>query len=254
MSHAFQINPREVLGVGEDATLSELHEAYRNKSKKHHPDVGGEEWAFRIVTRAYELLSTARVMGRADEEMRREEASRAASPGGRASSQGDPRTTTSNPFSRVHPTRSPSAEGQSRSGVRDQVSDSTRLVAVEMLLLRYELDGPATLLLGGKPEDRNLSCNLNIEWPCREAGMVVPRLAAAILPTIQESFRVACKAVPPSSASSRSEDGRFVGLISHASALQADEAFKAMRKFLRDQDCGVVQTIHEIAIPRTWQS
>ena len=40
------------------ASLDEIHEAYRSKSKKHHPDLGGDEWAFRMVTRAYEVLKT----------------------------------------------------------------------------------------------------------------------------------------------------------------------------------------------------
>ena len=38
--------------------LDEIHEAYRLKSKKHHPDLGGDGWGFRMVTRAYEVLKT----------------------------------------------------------------------------------------------------------------------------------------------------------------------------------------------------
>lgn len=253
MSHAFQINPREVLGVGESATLTELHEAYRTKSKKYHPDIGGDEWAFRIVTHAYELLSTARVMGRADEEIRREEAARSAGQAWRATSQTQSPTAGPNPFSRVQPDRVPPAEGRARTGVRDQIPDPHRLIGVEMLLLRYELDGPSALLLGGRPEDRNLSCNLNIEWPTGEARGRGTGISAKILPAIQAAFHAACKSVPPASASGRAEGEQFVGLISYASALQADEAFKALRKSLADQGYGVIQTIREVTIPRAWQ-
>ena len=56
--HSFSLDPRTVLGVGPDASMEEIHEAYRAKSKKHHPDVGGDEWAFRMVARAYEVLTT----------------------------------------------------------------------------------------------------------------------------------------------------------------------------------------------------
>ena len=56
--HSFSLDPRTVLGVGPDASLEEIHEAYRAKSKKHHPDMGGDEWAFRMVARAYEVLKT----------------------------------------------------------------------------------------------------------------------------------------------------------------------------------------------------
>ena len=56
--HSFSLDPRTVLGVGPGASLEEIREAYRAKSKKHHPDVGGDEWAFRMVARAYEVLKT----------------------------------------------------------------------------------------------------------------------------------------------------------------------------------------------------
>ncbi len=56
--HSFSLDPRTVLGVGPNASLEEIHDAYRAKSKKHHPDRGGDEWAFRMVARAYEVLRT----------------------------------------------------------------------------------------------------------------------------------------------------------------------------------------------------
>ena len=40
--------------------MEEIHCAFRDKSKKHHPDLGGDEWAFRMVVRAYEILKTTR--------------------------------------------------------------------------------------------------------------------------------------------------------------------------------------------------
>ena len=46
------------------ASTEEIHEAYRLKSKKHHPDLGGDEWAFRMVTRAYEVLKTTTTASR----------------------------------------------------------------------------------------------------------------------------------------------------------------------------------------------
>src|SRR5262249_41580241 len=56
--HAFSLDPRTVLSVSGTATPEEIREAYRAKSKKHHPDMGGDEWAFRMVARAYEVLKT----------------------------------------------------------------------------------------------------------------------------------------------------------------------------------------------------
>ena len=58
--HSFSLDPRTVLGVSLDALPDEIRDAYRAKSKKHHPDLGGDEWAFRMVIRAYEVLKTTR--------------------------------------------------------------------------------------------------------------------------------------------------------------------------------------------------
>ena len=59
MIHQFPLDPRSVLGIGPDASLEEVERAFRAKSMKHHPDHGGDEWAFRIVSRAYEILKSS---------------------------------------------------------------------------------------------------------------------------------------------------------------------------------------------------
>ena len=60
--HSFSLDPRTILGVSPTASLDEIHDAFRSKSKKHHPDLGGDEWAFRMVARAYEVLKTTTCM------------------------------------------------------------------------------------------------------------------------------------------------------------------------------------------------
>lgn len=249
MSYAFQIDPREVLGVRQGATLAELHEAYRARSKKYHPDAGGDEWAFRILTQAYEILSTARVFGRADEEMRREDAVRAARV---ARPAGGAATADRNPFEPVRPIRPTGEDAQARRGVWDNTLDPSRLVAVDLLLLRFELNGSLGLLVG-TPEERNLSCTLNLTWPASESGTVDPDQVPRILSAILSAFEDACKAVPPVLAESRDEANRFIGLMSYTSALRADEAFKAFRRSLGRHGLGVVQTIRDVTIPREWR-
>ena len=59
---SFEIDPHRVLGVGPSSTLQDIRDAYRQKAKKYHPDAGGEDWAFRILVQAYEMLSSARVV------------------------------------------------------------------------------------------------------------------------------------------------------------------------------------------------
>lgn len=46
-----------ILGVSENATQDEIKKAYREKSKKCHPDVGGSEDEFKKINEAYSILS-----------------------------------------------------------------------------------------------------------------------------------------------------------------------------------------------------
>jgi hypothetical protein len=50
---------RELLGLGERATIREVKQAYRRLSKKHHPDLAGHgeaEMAMHELTAAYQTL------------------------------------------------------------------------------------------------------------------------------------------------------------------------------------------------------
>jgi curved DNA-binding protein CbpA len=47
----------DVLGLNKTATKEEIKKAYRNLSKQHHPDVGGDEEVFKKISHAYNILS-----------------------------------------------------------------------------------------------------------------------------------------------------------------------------------------------------
>ena len=47
----------ETLGVEVDATDKEIKKAFRELSKKHHPDKGGDEELFKRISEAYSILS-----------------------------------------------------------------------------------------------------------------------------------------------------------------------------------------------------
>lgn len=50
------MNPYQTLGLDPSATPAEIKTAYRNATKTHHPDRGGESERFREIQRAYEVL------------------------------------------------------------------------------------------------------------------------------------------------------------------------------------------------------
>lgn len=50
-------NYYDILGVSKNATQEEIKKAYRNLSKKYHPDKGGDEAKFKEISEAYSVLS-----------------------------------------------------------------------------------------------------------------------------------------------------------------------------------------------------
>eukprot|EP01043_Picozoa_sp_COSAG02_P130202 COSAG02_NODE_67847_length_252_cov_0.647059_1_plen_66_part_10 len=56
------MDARKILGVSNEATPQEIRRAYREKAQKHHPDQGGESWAFQQVQNAYDELSNGEVV------------------------------------------------------------------------------------------------------------------------------------------------------------------------------------------------
>ena len=50
------INPYEILGVTKNFTLDELKDKYKRVAKKVHPDRGGSQQLFNLVTLAYKKL------------------------------------------------------------------------------------------------------------------------------------------------------------------------------------------------------
>ncbi len=55
------------LGVGKNATESEIKKAYRAKAKQHHPDKGGNEADFKKINEAYEVLGNTQKKAQYDQ-------------------------------------------------------------------------------------------------------------------------------------------------------------------------------------------
>lgn len=232
ISYGFEIDPCAILGVSVSASLQEIREAYHAKARKHHPDHGGDDWAFRIVARSYEVLSTARVAGRAREEA------------------GEPMPAAERPA-----TFRPGSDRGSewlRPGRRDPFIERPRVVDVEVLVIRFELTDPTDMILKS-PEERTLSSSLNVTWsaPPRGVREWVDRDAELVRSLLIEAFAPMPEKTHATSSWSRSGDDKFEGWLSFPTATRAWEAFRILHEALNDCGLGVNQWTRELVLPRT---
>ena len=51
------MNPYKILGVKKKASKEEIHKAFKDLAKKHHPDINGDEEEFKKINEAYQILS-----------------------------------------------------------------------------------------------------------------------------------------------------------------------------------------------------
>ncbi len=239
MSISFPIEPEEVLGHGPGASLEEIRLAYREKAKRHHPDAGGEGWAFRILTQCYEWL----VMQRMSHKMREEEAREAERRRAPASE---------TPSSRSRAASAPPSDPDdthARKSTRDHVSDPSRLVDVEVFTIRYELADP-TQLLFSRAEERTLACSLNVTWPGRELAGRQGGHALELLPIVQGAFRSLVKKTRAKTSHIHDLRDQFNAWVSYPTATKANEAFEQLRAMLNEHQMGVAQWLRDVIIPK----
>lgn len=243
MNYGFQIDAADVLGVSSGATLREVHDAYRSRVKKHHPDVGGDPWAFRAVAQAYEILTHARVNAKIAADWPITEPAATSQPRPKPSATVPPR----------EPASAPSPDRESswvRAGVADRVDHPSKVVDVELFTIRFEMASPINLL--ESPKDRNLSSCLNITWPAPPLhdGDVEADADPAVLARLNKAFAGLPKKTQAVASWSRSENGRFVGWMSYPTATQSGVAFEALHRALKEQGLGVRQSTRELFLAR----
>jgi hypothetical protein len=258
MKYALEIDAADVLGTPHGATLQEIRDAYRVRVKKHHPDVGGDEWAFRAVSRAYEVLSNARLRSRVGAEWPWvETVHEHGSPAAHQPHRHDPDPARAEDRTPPPPPRSshtpPPPDNESswvHAGVEDRVDSPTKVVDIELFTIRFEINSPINLL--GSPKDRNLSSCLNISWPAPPHHDGEPETPAdpATLKLVTKAFEAMPRKTKAVASWSRSNDGRFVGWLSYPTANQAFEAFELFHRTLNDKGLGVRQSTRELFLSR----
>jgi DnaJ domain len=230
--HSFSLDPRTILGVGPDALPDEIRDAYRAKSKKHHPDLGGDEWAFRMVARAYEVLKTTTAVPSTQL---------------RAANVGDVGQQGPAPeWSGVWNTQFNKAGSSS--------PDEFRKVDVELIWIRFEKDGSPRLQATQEGDDVTLSVCLVISWPPHE---LVDRAAeftstGETLHTLIDIFEGLGHQKSVVVARSRMEDGRFVGWLSFIDVLTAQDSFLALRAAFLAHGLTVKLHTRDERVPFDW--
>jgi hypothetical protein len=269
--HAFSVDPRTVLSVGPDASLDEIRDAYHAKSKKHHPDAGGDEWAFRMVTQAYEVLKATAA----------------------ASSPTSRRTTVADVGQGGHPpdwsrvwsspqsksgSSSPDLDDSSETGAtgsrarNDRRDDDwtegaseaaqspftepvgLRTIDVELIWHRFEKAGRGRVFSMDDGEDSTLSVCMVISWPA--ADLVDRALEFSStrerLRNLIELFETLRGQESVVRGRSRIEDGRFVGWLSYADVFMAQDAFLMLRETFRAQGLAIKLYTRDERIPFDW--
>ena len=267
--HSFSVDPRTVLGVGPNASLDEIQDAYRAKSKKHHPDVGGDEWAFRMVVRAYEVLKTtvdAPAACRPWESPGTDVAPQGQSPGwtwgGSAPFVGASAATATpwSDFGESSETSEDDQTGATPAEPEQPIADPTELrtVEVELIWTRFELefkkDRPGSLLPPQKEDDVTLSVCMVVSWPPQDLvdGAATFSSAGETLRTVIDRFERLRGQKSVVAARSRIEDGRFVGWLSYPDVLTAQDAFLNLRETFGKRGLTVKLQTRDERVPFDW--
>jgi hypothetical protein len=221
MIDGLPLDPFVVLGIPRDSSPEEVREAFHRKSKKHHPDLGGDEWAFRIVVHAYDLISSGAALE------------------------------TVAPIEGKVVRPKAQNTGKIRLGIHDKDVNPSRIVLVEILWMRYDV-GDVMELMGDKQTNRQLSGSIQMTWPDPElAGdpRGVP-FADRILLALNGAFDEVRAKTAPLKAKSKIDQGRFEAWISYTNGPTAAHAFKYLHTTLKARGLGVRQWTRDIAIAR----
>jgi hypothetical protein len=265
MNHQFSLDPRSVLGVSSDASLEEIDRAFRTKSKKHHPDLGGDEWAFRIVARSFEILkSTAGSIGE------KRSFATAVIPdtrswnGGTGTEAGRP-STASSAWSGTgsYPGATWSNGVETATDERAELPSQEvspapvgfQTVEAELIWIRFAFAGAPNAPLDQEESQTTLSVCMVISWP--KAPFVARAVQFADAPEtlrhVIDGFELLRSQVPILASRSRIEDGQFVGWLSYPDVVQAMMGYESLKNTLSSHQIQIELRTRDEQIPQEWQ-
>lgn len=153
------MNHYEILGVGPEATATEIRAAYRALSKEVHPDAGGDDYQFGVLEHSYRVLSDPRARARHDRELR----------AGAGPATGRAGVGRSEEARRYEPSGAETVAGRPLGGCLEQVAGFLVLGVVWLIITGLVL---ATLSLGGNPSAALRSGSI-VGWLLIVAALVV---------------------------------------------------------------------------------
>ena len=249
MLHHFQFHPRTILGVGPDASADQIRDAFREKSKKHHPDLGGDEWAFRMVVRAYEVLkSTSNGLDGGDVDV---DMPARAAPGG-WNWPGTP----VDPFAQGRSSFVPESTGTTTEAEAPSQTippAEFRAVGVELIWIRFEMPEKAGSEAPEGVDRATLSVCMVVSWPVKSLVSRTAEFAGAgeTLRQVIEGFERLDQGAALA-VRSRIEDGQFVGWVSYPDVVAAQSAFFGFRDILTNGGLSVRLQTRDEMIPQNW--
>jgi DnaJ domain len=251
MSDGLQLDPYSVLGLSRGASADQVRESFHRKSKKHHPDLGGDEWAFRVVLWAYTQLGAGEAPPASIRLFRVSEVEQ------ELGDVSEPKESPSGPVGVVSapPTgvKDWAADSERvRPGIHDRDFERERTVLVEVLWMRYEVEDVKELLRRAPNSDRNVSGSLHLQWPDPEvAGQALSlpdsRSIIGELSTLYHWLRARPDVV---SARWKTDHGRFDAWLTYPSGSAAWSVFKVLHPAINGAGLGVRQWTRDLTIPR----